>query len=374
MYPIYCINLQTRIDRKQHSKEQFLKLNIPLNSVIFPPFEKDLSGGVYGCFRSHMSIWNDFLINHPNSPYCLIFEDDFLINTENKECIQVLKDATKFLDSHPADILHLHNICIPFKKSDEQFQQGYGVTTHAYFVTRSYIERIFQSGIPQADGTHIDINFSFKKQSPLYSQNIYYSNKLFFSQYVSSSDNYNCTLDSLLRIDHIGMLCIGISFLNTLKSYELLTNSNIQYLVYCMHDIFVIPPSKEKTQRIVNEWVQIFRETNLSDIFLGYCFFIFHYVLLYLFMFIIIFSKIDSYYFGFVGFWFLLLFTNYYFHGCLFTRIEREFFGPSWKGDTEYFLNKVLKLNLSKNATAAFIGCTLSSIFLTGLLRIFANL
>ena len=374
MYPIYCINLQTRIDRKQHSKEQFLKLNIPLNSVIFPPFEKDLSGGVYGCFRSHISIWNDFLINHPNSPYCLIFEDDFLINTENKECIQVLQDATKFLDTTPADILHLHNICIPFQKSDEQFQQGYGLTTHAYFVTRSYIERIFQKGIPQADGNQIDFNMSFNKKSAIYSQNIYYSNKLFFSQYVSSSDNHICTFDSLLRIDHIGMLCIGISFLNTLKSYELLTDSNIQYLIYCMNDIFCIPPSKQKTQRIVNEWVQIFRETNLSDIFLGYSFVIFHYILLYLFMFIIVFSKIDSYYFGFVGFWFLLLFTNYYFHGCLFTRIEREFFGPSWKGDTEYFLNKVLKLNLSKNTISDFIGLGNNVIFLTGLLRIFANL
>ena len=48
--PIYCINLKHRKDRKEHSLQQFTKLNILHDAVIYLPFTKDDRGGVYGCF------------------------------------------------------------------------------------------------------------------------------------------------------------------------------------------------------------------------------------------------------------------------------------------------------------------------------------
>ena len=370
MYPIYCINLTTRIDRKQHSKEQFLKLNIPLESVKFPPFEKDLSGGAYGCFRSHISIWRDFLLNYPNMPYSLIFEDDFLINTDPKECMQVLKDATDFLTSNSVDILHLHDIYIPYKKDTQQFQRGYGCMAHAYFVTRSYLERVFQKGIPQADGNQIDYNMSFNKKSPIYSQNMYFSKKLFFSQYINKSDNYVSIVDSFLRIDHIGPVTTCLSLLHTLKSFNILTDSDIHYLIYCINDIFFIPPSKEKTRRIVNDCVDICKETNMPDSLIGNLLLIFHLSFLQLLLFTILVSKVDIYFLVCLAIWLLIMFLNYYFHGCIFTRIEREFLGYEWKGDTEFFLNKVLGLNLPNESIYTSVASTMFLVSFIGFLRI----
>ena len=51
-YPIYCINLKNKNDRKINSEEQFKKLNI--YNVIYPLFTKDKRGGIYGCYASHM--------------------------------------------------------------------------------------------------------------------------------------------------------------------------------------------------------------------------------------------------------------------------------------------------------------------------------
>ena len=60
-YPIYCINLEHRKDRREHSMKQFETLGISPNRVKYPHFTKDPRGGVYGCFDSHIKIWNDFL-------------------------------------------------------------------------------------------------------------------------------------------------------------------------------------------------------------------------------------------------------------------------------------------------------------------------
>ena len=196
MYPIYCINLEHRIDRKQHTKEQFAKLNVPLDSVTYPRFTKDLSGGSFGCFRSHMYVWKDFLEKHPDKPYCLVFEDDFLVNTSDQECQRVLKDATDFLDStESVDILHLHNLCISTDSQTKTFHRGYGSMTHVYFITRRFIDSLDE--IPDPVGDHLDFTISFNEDSPIYSKHQYYADTLYFTQYPSISNNYLNWLDEL---------------------------------------------------------------------------------------------------------------------------------------------------------------------------------
>ena len=58
---------------------QFTNLEISPTTVNYPHFTKDPRGGIYGCFDSHIKVWNDFFINHPNEKYVLVFEDDFQI-------------------------------------------------------------------------------------------------------------------------------------------------------------------------------------------------------------------------------------------------------------------------------------------------------
>ena len=109
MYPIYCINLENRTDRKIHSINEFNKINILLDNVKYPHFIKDPRGGIYGCFDSHMKIWNDFYKNYPNEKYCLIFEDDFELVDDNFD--KTIKETVEFIDKNYnyIDILNLHD-------------------------------------------------------------------------------------------------------------------------------------------------------------------------------------------------------------------------------------------------------------------------
>ena len=71
-YPAYCINLKERTDRKKHAKKQFRKIDIEPSDVIFLDFFKHKKGGLYGCYDSHMKVWNDFYQNHKdNTSYLL---------------------------------------------------------------------------------------------------------------------------------------------------------------------------------------------------------------------------------------------------------------------------------------------------------------
>ena len=109
-FPIYCINLEQREDRKKHAKKQFKKLNI--NNLIYLRLTKDKRGGVYGCFESHMKVWKSFLKNYPDEPYCLVLEDDFVPTRKSK---QMIKKAVTFLDKHGenVDVLMLHHNFVP---------------------------------------------------------------------------------------------------------------------------------------------------------------------------------------------------------------------------------------------------------------------
>jgi hypothetical protein len=42
---IYCINLEHRKDRKQHSLEQIRKMCVSHDNVVYPHFTKDKRGG-----------------------------------------------------------------------------------------------------------------------------------------------------------------------------------------------------------------------------------------------------------------------------------------------------------------------------------------
>jgi len=201
--PIYCINLKDRTDRKEYSLNQFTKLNIPHDNVIYPEFKKDKRGGLYGCFDSHIKVWNDFFINHPNELYALVFEDDFECTNVSKH---IMEESFDFVNKNyeEVDILNLHaaRVSVKNKINNKLFTNGYGWLMHSYIITRHYIQSILSKhgSLPEAT-KHIDFQVNFNKDNCLYSNKVFYTNKDCFKQFVSKSDNYNYFLDSVIKTD-----------------------------------------------------------------------------------------------------------------------------------------------------------------------------
>lgn len=243
---IYCINLEHRKDRRIHSFKQFIKLGIAYNKVIYPHFTKDKRGGVYGCFDSHMKIWNDFFVNYPDDKYALIFEDDF-IPPDNGAII--IKQAIKFIEINykDVDILNLHDICVKVehKLNNGQFTNGYGFNTHAYLITRQYIQSIINKygKIPEPNGQHIDFEINFhvanedNKNNKLLSTKIFYTNNESFTQIIDKSDNYLNKWDELFRTDIQTTQKNIVLILILLKKYNVLNDDNIKSIACIIKNI-----------------------------------------------------------------------------------------------------------------------------------------
>jgi len=210
-YPVYCINLKERLDRKKHVEKEFSKIDIQPTDVIFLDFYRHKKGGRYGCYDSHMKVWNDFYKNHPDKEMCIIFEDDIEL-TENSKLY--LKKAISFVEKNKdnIDILFLHDTFVRYSENkdkdkkrinDNYFINGYGATTHAYIVTRRYIKQIIYKNhnhLPQPSKIHFDLDINMQQKSILYSKNIYYCKKsVFVQKKYSESDNYHNIFDKIIR-------------------------------------------------------------------------------------------------------------------------------------------------------------------------------
>ena len=118
-YPIYCINLKERLDRKKHVEKELKKIDIQPTDVIFLEFYRHKNGGRYGCYDSHMKVWNDFYTNHPDKELCIIFEDDFEV-TENSKLY--LKKAITFVEKNKdnVDFLFLNDRFIRYSEDRDK--------------------------------------------------------------------------------------------------------------------------------------------------------------------------------------------------------------------------------------------------------------
>ena len=231
---VYCINLKHRTDRKQHSIQEFKKVGIP--KVIYLPFVKDIRGGAYGCFDSHMKIWNDFLTTFPEEKYAFVFEDDFVYSSKDPG---LFKEATAYIEQHyeKVDVLFLHTYCVKVEDpiNTKSFTRGYGFGTHAYVITRHYIESIRRDGkLPEPNGRHIDFEMTFNgnKKNILYSEKMFYTNQPCFTQLIDKSDNYVNMMDKLFRFDVNQNLDGPLSILRLLKKYKIITDTKAKRL-YC---------------------------------------------------------------------------------------------------------------------------------------------
>ena len=97
--------------------------------------------------------------------FCLVFEDDFIITKNSKT---VIKEAVKFINDNysDVDILFLHNIRINTGNNinTDTFTNGHGLGSHAYFITRHFIESIISKygRLPKANGQHLDFELNIQ--------------------------------------------------------------------------------------------------------------------------------------------------------------------------------------------------------------------
>jgi len=234
---VYCINLKHRTDRKQHSIQEFKKIGIP--KVIYLPFVKDIRGGVYGCFDSHVKIWYDFLTRFPKEKYTFVFEDDFVSKDP-----EMIKKATTYIEQHydDVDLLFLHAYCVKVDDpiNTNTFTRGYGFGAHAYVITRRYIESLLREGkLPEPNGRHIDFEMTFNKKNLLYSEKMCYTNQPCFTQLIDKSDNYVNLMDKLFRFDVNQNLDAPLSIIRFLKKHKILRDKHSKKILCMAYDHFI---------------------------------------------------------------------------------------------------------------------------------------
>ena len=247
--PIYCINLKERVDRKKHAQKEFRKIDIKHNDVIFLDFFRHKNGGIYGCYDSHMKVWNDFYKNHLYKEFCIVFEDDFEV-TENS--ILYLKKAISFIEKNKdkIDILFLHDNFIEYNDnhdkrdiSNRYFTRGYGFLTHVYIVTRKYIKSILDKNdtrLPKPNGIHFDIDINMNKNSILYSENIFFCKNHAFVQEELQSDNYNNIFDKIIKKKYGNEFIFNIGK-NVATKFKLLLQNDkkTKKCMMLIHNIYV---------------------------------------------------------------------------------------------------------------------------------------
>jgi GR25 family glycosyltransferase involved in LPS biosynthesis len=246
--PIYCINLKERTDRKKHAQKEFRRIDIQHNDVIFLDFFRHKNGGIYGCYDSHMKVWNDFYKNHLDKELCIVFEDDFEA-TENS--ILYLKKAISFIEKNKdkVDILFLHDSFIEYNNHDKKdtsnayFTRGYGFLAHVYIVTRKYIKSILDKNdnhLPKPNGIHFDIDINMNANSILYSENIFFCKDPIFVQEEIQSNNYNNIFDKIIKKKYGNEFMFNIGK-NVAKKFKLLLQNDkkTKKCMMLIHNLYV---------------------------------------------------------------------------------------------------------------------------------------
>jgi len=146
---IWCINVESRTDRKQSSELLFKTLGIPIRYLTV---KLSKLGGIHGCFESHQTIIKQSL--QEGRKNCLIFEDDVILGRFTADLV---KESISFMKNTNWDLFYYG--CFPDILQHKQTNvsgnifQVRATQTHAYAINRLYMEKIANKVF---DGTPID--------------------------------------------------------------------------------------------------------------------------------------------------------------------------------------------------------------------------
>ena len=196
---VYCICLKSREDRYKSACDQLEKIGLDANDINFYRPEKDLRGGIYGCWNSHREVIKQGYDSE--APYWLILEDDFIFTPY--WCSALMKLREFIASNNSWHIINLHNQGVEIKSLGD-FYYGYGASNIGYIISRRYMQyKGFIDGyIPPAIGQHLDVAFFIDQKSPIYTPlKIYSNNGLITITSESQSDNnYGFLLELIVKI------------------------------------------------------------------------------------------------------------------------------------------------------------------------------
>jgi NAD(P)-dependent dehydrogenase (short-subunit alcohol dehydrogenase family) len=131
-------------------------------------------------------------------------------------------------------------------------------------------------------------------------------------------------------------------------------------------------PSKETTKYVVDLLVDILKQSGISDKILGIFVVVLHISFGIWAMISLVWNPVNLYYFFCIGVWLIIIYSNYFFHGCILSRVEREFFSKSWCGPTS-LLGVFFNSKITNTFANMFIKyCIAAPISIVIILKLFA--
>ena len=170
---IICITLEGNTERQKLTTNTLSSLNIPFRFYVA---KRNPRGGRIGCFESHINVIQECYNN--NYQRVLIFEDDIVPTPSYSN--RLINNATDFMKTNTNwEIFQLGYSCDVFKNTQlsilafltakevrPNIYNTYGLTTHAYCLSRNGMGKIINTGrlmltqndkeIPQIDRFYCD--------------------------------------------------------------------------------------------------------------------------------------------------------------------------------------------------------------------------
>jgi GR25 family glycosyltransferase involved in LPS biosynthesis len=185
---IYCISIDTRIDRRTEAKKQFAACGL-LERVEFILVKKHPANQEEGIYQSHMTCLKKGL--QAGAEQILIFEDDILIKNFQPN---LLRNAENFLQKTPNwNAFFLGAITSKMTKTDESSVVSiqYRCLAHAYALKRPFAERIIQQPWE---------NVPYDNLLREHCKNFFALSPMIAFQSTASTDNQTIVLDRMRRL------------------------------------------------------------------------------------------------------------------------------------------------------------------------------
>src|SRR5579875_3097597 len=164
---VFCISLNSRIDRRESINKLFNNLNI--KNINWWIVEKHPMGGRYGCFESHVGIWKSNI----KCDYVMIFEDDVKID-KNINFQEIISEAKQLCDIY--DTVHISNIPLKIgKQIKDNWYEGKFLTSLIYMAKKEKLKMLYEKS-KQFFGIHVDLFLSRTSKQVGYICDNFYQN------------------------------------------------------------------------------------------------------------------------------------------------------------------------------------------------------
>ncbi len=160
-FKVYCLTLKTTPERTDSAKQLFNNLNL---DVEFFYADRHPLGSKYGCWDSHLQIWQSALSK--GADYIMVFEDDVSIEESNEILQKVYDDAVEsFKIDKDLIYVNLYNVCCHIDNVYGCVYIGPAPTNCAYIMN---VKRLFERKNIEdlkPSGLHLDFELQLNSKS-----------------------------------------------------------------------------------------------------------------------------------------------------------------------------------------------------------------